>query len=309
MAELHVTNGDVLAEAIRERLSVPRQTILPWRDVLHEGPVPAGEDEETLRHTRARFLGTHGWGDTDAVRIDFAARDAALAEAVDLATRVTLWFEDDLYDQLQLIQILDRVKEHNGPVAVVPVPHTRVDLAFLYGNARSLDERAIALGARAWDAFRAPDPTALHELILARTPSLPPLAAALRRHLEQLPATTDGLARTERQALRAIDAGAVTEGEIFLAATADDEPRFMGDTTFATWLAGLCGGEQPLVARDGVNHTLTDAGRACLAQDADRVALAGGIDRWHGGVHLSGATPAWRWDPAAGAPRAAAAAA
>ncbi len=303
MAELHVTNGDVLAEAIRERLSMPRQTILPWRDVLHEGPVPAGEDDETLRHTRAAFLGANGWGDSDAVRIDFAARDAALAEAVDLATRVTLWFEDDLYDQLQLIQVLDRLQEHNGPVAIVRVPHTRVDLQFLYGNARGIDEPAILLGARAWAAFREPSPTALHELVLAGTRALPPLAPALRRHLEQLPATTDGLARTERQALRAIDEGAVTEGEIFLASTAWDEPPFMGDSTFTAWLDGLCAGNEPLVARDGVNHTLTEAGRRCLAGEGDRVALAGGIDRWHGGIHLSGATPAWRWDPQAAAPR------
>jgi hypothetical protein len=304
LAELHVTNGDVLAEAIRERLSVPRQAILPWRDVLHEGPVPAGQDDATLRHTRADFLGANGWGDVDVVRIDFAARDAALAEAVDLATRATLWFEDDLYDQLQLIQVLDRLQEHNGPIALVRVPQMRVDLAHLYGTAQAVDERGVALGARAWAAFRAPAPVDLHELILAGTPQLPPLAAALRRHLEQLPATTDGLARTERQALRAIDAGAVTESEIFLAATADDEAPFMGDTTFAAWLAGLTAGQQPLVARDGVNHTLTDAGRRCLAGDADRVALAGGIDRWLGGMHLSGASPAWRWDPQAATPRA-----
>jgi hypothetical protein len=304
LAELHVTNGDVLAEGIRERLSVPRHTILPWQDTLHEGPVPAGLDDAELRHVRADFIGASGWGDADAVRIDFAARDAALAEAVDLATRVTLWFEDDLYDQLQVLQVLDRLQEHNGPIALVRVPHPHVDLAFLYGAAQVLDERAVALGTRAWAAFRAPDPVALHELILAGTPPLPALAPALRRLLEELPATTDGLARTERQALQAIDGGAVTEAEIFVAAMAHDEPRFMGDTAFWAWLAGLTQGAEPLVARDGVNHTLTDGGRRCLAGQADRVALAGGIDRWLGGIHLSGASPAWRWDAQAGAPRA-----
>ncbi len=303
MAELHVTNGDIAAEAIRERLSVPRATILPWRDVLHEGPVPAGQDDATLRHTRADFLAAQGWADADAARIDFAARDAALAEAVDLATRVTLWFEDDLYDQLQLLQVLDRLQEHNGPIAIVKLPQSRVDLAFLYGYAQTLDERAVALGARAWAAFREDTPDALHELVLERTPRLPELAPALRRHLEQLPATTDGLSRTERQALGAIAAGAVNDAEIFLAATDDDDPPFMGDLPFASWLAALTGGDEPLVALDRGNHTITDAGRRCLAGDADRVALAGGIDRWYGGIHLQGATPAWRWDPEAGAPR------
>jgi hypothetical protein len=32
-----------------------------------------------------------------------------------------------------------------------------------------------------------------------------------------------------------------------------------------------------------------------LANEADRVALCG-IDRWLGGVHLTGHVPLWRWD-------------
>jgi hypothetical protein len=41
--------------------------------------------------------------------------------------------------------------------------------------------------------------------------------------------------------------------------------------------------------------TLTDDGRRVLAGDADRVALCG-IDRWLGGVHLTGRGPVWRWN-------------
>ena len=40
---------------------------------------------------------------------------------------------------------------------------------------------------------------------------------------------------------------------------------------------------------------LTPSGRAALAGEADHVAL-NGIDRWIGGVHLSGPEAAWRWD-------------
>jgi hypothetical protein len=44
---------------------------------------------------------------------------------------------------------------------------------------------------------------------------------------------------------------------------------------------------------------LTDAGRAVLAGEADRAALLP-LDRWVGGIHLTGPDPAWRWDPRAG---------
>jgi len=304
VAELHITNGDIAAEAIRARLSVPRSAVVAMRDVLHEGPVPDTRDAELFNRTRAAFLAAQGWCDADEARIDFAMRDAAIAEAVDLATRVTLWFEDDLYDQLQLIQLLDRFAEHNGPIALVELPRNKVDLSFPYGAARVLGERELELGGRAWAAFRAPEPTALHDLVLEGTRTLPHLGAALRRHLEQYPWTTDGLARTERQTLQTIAAGAQTRPEIFVAATAMDDPPYMGDWPFFTWLDRLAAGNEPLVTHDaGFQYALTEAGHACLAGEADRVALAGGIDRWLGGVHLEGAEPAWRWDARAAAPR------
>jgi hypothetical protein len=40
---------------------------------------------------------------------------------------------------------------------------------------------------------------------------------------------------------------------------------------------------------------LTEKGSGVLRGDEDRVRLIG-IDRWLGGVHLSGESP-WRWDP------------
>jgi hypothetical protein len=63
------------------------------------------------------------------------------------------------------------------------------------------------LGAEAWEAFAAPDPTALDGLS-RRALALPHLAAAMRRHLQDLPWRTDGLALSERQLLRAVAGGA-----------------------------------------------------------------------------------------------------
>jgi hypothetical protein len=40
---------------------------------------------------------------------------------------------------------------------------------------------------------------------------------------------------------------------------------------------------------------LTEAGRAVLAGQEDHVAL-NGVDRWVGGVHLTGRAVRWRWN-------------
>ena len=51
---LHVTNGDAAAERIGAL--VAPEPVLPWRDLLHEGPVPDGLSLEELSAERARFL-------------------------------------------------------------------------------------------------------------------------------------------------------------------------------------------------------------------------------------------------------------
>src|SRR4051812_6652016 len=99
---LHVTNGDSAVGAIRA--SGARGEILPWRDILHEGPVPARLDDAELRDVRARFLAGAGSTDAAAAEADMARRDEAIATA---SGEIVLWFESDLYDQLQLLQVLD----------------------------------------------------------------------------------------------------------------------------------------------------------------------------------------------------------
>ena len=73
---LHITNGDCAAERIRA--AGVEGTILPWRDVLHEGPVPAGLPLERLSAVRADFLASGGAGAADEVRRSFAERDRIL---------------------------------------------------------------------------------------------------------------------------------------------------------------------------------------------------------------------------------------
>ena len=79
--------------------------MLPWQDVLHEGPVPALPRPELLQ-TRARFLADCGWGRRQALLSSLERRDRQLLEALRGGVEVVLWFEHDLYDQLQLLDVL-----------------------------------------------------------------------------------------------------------------------------------------------------------------------------------------------------------
>src|SRR5215213_7910872 len=94
---LHLTNGDCAVPPLRA--AGVEGEILPWREILHDGPVP-DLDPEALRAVRAGFL-----GDETHLR----AQDERLAAAIREREAVTLCFEADLFDVLLLLQILDRL--------------------------------------------------------------------------------------------------------------------------------------------------------------------------------------------------------
>jgi len=306
---LHVTNGDAAAEVIRA--SGVGGEVLPWRDVLHEGPVPAGLPLEELSVVRADFIAGEGWGAAAEMRREFEARDEVLA-GFGAHDEVVLWFEHDLYDQLQLAQLLDFfATAERGETRLTLVcgpeylgPSTPERLAARFEERAEVTDEQLSLGRAAWAAFRSPDPRAVAARVMQDMPELPFVRTALIRHLEQFPSTRNALSRSEQQALEAIADGAGTVRNAYFAShQRREDPIWLGDATFLSYLEGLAAGASPLVTLgDGAGELerpveLTDAGRAVLEGSADRVRL-NGIDRWLGGVHLQGHESPWRWDVA-----------
>jgi hypothetical protein len=300
---LHVTNGDHAADKIRA--AGVGGEVLPWRDVLHDGPVPADVPLAELSAIRAAWLAEQGAGDPAAIAAEFAARDKSLMEA---RGDVVLWFEHDLYDQLQLIQVLDWLAEHGNGVRISLInppeylgPASPERLTALFAERRPVTPEQLALAARAWAAFRSPDPTAVQRVMEGDTAALPFLAAALRRHLEQFPSVGDGLSRSERQILEAVEGGAGTVRDAFAEHNRREEPIWLGDMSFIGYAQALARGPRPLLRIDPAPHPvdarleLTATGRDVLAGRVDRV-RENGIDRWLGGVHLRGHEARWRWD-------------
>ena len=73
---LHVTNGDSAAGTLRETTLARR--VLPRRDALHEGPVPAVADD-ALRRIRARFLADDVPAEVESISRWLEERDRTLA--------------------------------------------------------------------------------------------------------------------------------------------------------------------------------------------------------------------------------------
>ena len=186
---LHVTNGESAGNTLRQ--TTLGGAVLSWQDVLHEGPVPAVPPAE-LRAVRARFLSECGWGSERSLLESFERRDRLFEHALEADTSVVLWFENDLYDQLQLLQALTLAGD--SPLELIQAdsdlgPLQPEELEALWPLRRPVTLHTRALAREAWDAFRASDPAGLAALLERDTSALPHLDGALRRLLEELPHT------------------------------------------------------------------------------------------------------------------------
>jgi hypothetical protein len=294
MATLHVTNGDTAVPVLRA--GGIDGTILPWRDVLHEGPVRA-MDWAALRQLRARFIASRAWASYEEALAQFSSRDDALLAALRDGTKVVLWFEHDLYDQLQLAQVLAMAAPAVRAGAAVGLAQAEDYIGVMSPTAvRALAARVVPirephvqLAEAAWRAFTTeglePLSRFAHESP-GDDDALPYLRPALQRLLQEVPNAVTGLSRTELQALRAVAGGAHSIHAAFMKAHHDAEsPVWLGDASFAALVRDLCAGPRPLLARRGDAISLTDDGRAVLDGRGSRVDHCG-IDRWIGATHL-----------------------
>ena len=304
MSVLHITNGDYAAEQIRA--AGLGDHVLPWRDVLHEGPVPPPATLDSLRPLRVRFLAGQGWGNPVEIAVEFESRDRTLGASA-AGEDVVLWFEHDLYDQLQLAQILDwyagsgldgasrpsliQVQDYLGPMEPSRV-------AALFDTRDRVSPSQLAAAQLTWRAFSSPDPRAI-ERVRPELGALPFMAAALTRQLQEFPSVANGLSRIEQQTLEGLADGPLSVKHLFTAAhPAREDVIYLGDAVFVRLLSALTKGQFALVRVDGdllgwpwsSTVEITDIGRAVMEGRADRIKTLG-IDRWLGGVHLRGRPP------------------
>lgn len=314
---LHVANGTCTTRII-EAAGIPGARSI-WADPLYEGPVPGDTTDEELLESRRRF---HAGAEAALDPVNEMRRWRSVIEAHDAYDELVLWYEHDLFDQLNLIQLLSwlrgRLPPHK-PVSLVSINafpgHAAFkglgelspdELASLFDTRRLITDREYEVADRAWQTFRAPTPEPLDALRRTRAASLPYLVPALDRFLQEYPAVGDGLSRSERRLLSLAADGPIALRAVFPRMHDGEEVYYITDSSLAELATTLSRTSPPLVTivdednggEWSLNRTVavTEAGREVLAGRRDRVAC--GIDRWLGGVHLHDGGDIWRYDEA-----------
>jgi hypothetical protein len=316
---LHVANGTSTTATIHDAGIPGRFSI--WADPLHEGPVPGDVADQDLLAIRARHLADQDHG-VEAIASEMRRWRKVVDDSADY-DEVVLWYEHDLFDQLNLIQLLARLATPGSwpkPVSLICIGSfpgrprfkglgelTTGELGPLFDTRQPVSAAQYALATAAWRAFRSADPTAVEALLETDTSALPYLAAALDRHLEEFPSTGDGLSRTERRLLELAAPAPIALRAAFPRMHDEETAFYVADSSFGRVVRELSALAVPLIAiRGGSGDSrsplggtieLTPSGRDVLAGRVDRVKESG-IERWLGGVHLTGSGPHWRWDRA-----------
>ena len=303
---LHVANGTSTTMTI-EAAGIPGVTSI-WADPLHNGPVPGGLDDAALTALRMEEHAESPEAADPRNDLRLWRRVIAEHEAWD---ELILWYEHDLFDQVNLMQLLPWIRVHvpaSKPVSLICVGsfpghpdfhglgELRPDeLASLFPTRQPVTRAHYELAERAWTAFRQASPESLDALRLGDTSVLPFLARALTRFLEEYPWVGDGLSRAERRLMTLVAEGRADWPAVLPRMHEGEDAYYVSDTELIELKDTLATASPPLLTETKGSLSLTAEGRDVLDGRADRVDRCG-IDRWFGGVHLRGHEAAWRWD-------------
>jgi len=327
--QLHITNGDSVVSVLKQ--SSVQGELLPWRDPMHHGPFPANLDLDACSDIRADYLAGNATN-ADSIRRDFQTRNDRLRTAIQY-DEVVLWFEHDLLDQLQILQLLDwfsKIDLTTTALSMICIDHfpelpdfrglgqlNGEQLEGLLPTRAPVTKDQLQLAATAWDCFRSENPERLENILHTDTSALPFLHKAIQRHLREYPWTHDGLTLTERQILQLVSSGVSNPGKLFVMNMELESVLYIGDWSTYRIIASLCNMKTPLlhcaphssfcyppehdVAQDAFRQqrlSISDAGHKVLAGESNARSLVK-RNEWLGGVHISSDQPMWMWDEAA----------
>ncbi|RJG50542.1 DUF1835 domain-containing protein [Motilimonas pumila] len=296
---LNITNGDHAVDVMRA--AHIEGDFLPWRDVLHEGPVP-DLPLPALAEVRAEYIASMGWAYYPEVINSFRTRDFQL-QRLSYYKQINLWFEGDLYDQLQLVQILNWLHHYQQKLPKVTLAfapgylseYSAAELHQLQANSVPLMPQMLISANQVWQAFTGGKPELLVDCLTSDLSSLPQLHDALKRLLQEFPSQSTGLNLTQTTILQLVQQQSLDCKTAFSGYQQQEAYRFMTDLVFMARVKQLAqyGLITPADVDWSTELSLTTLGHDVLAGQQHLSKLVK-FDFWLGGAHFNH-EKWWQW--------------
>ncbi len=226
MKTLHILNGDSTLYSFRE--SGIAGDVMVWREILSDGPLPAGVSERDFFAIRSAWI-------CEAFSVDPAEYktktldDLHIFDHLDQYDEVVLWFEFDLHCQVNRLFLLNKIYHSNPAVqvsTVCPNHHPNYldfrglgqlqafELAELYTDRTFLHPADLVFSKEVWDTYLTNDTSEITALLSRDFGNLTCLKPALVAHLDRFP-DADGLGIIERKLITIANSGLDTNRDIY----------------------------------------------------------------------------------------------
>lgn len=210
---LHITNGDNFTSKLQS-LHL-KGDIITWREMLCEGKTLCAVGSESFWKTRFEFLNKN-YKVSKSWFVEKTLKEYRSLCNHKQQDQIVLWFEYDLFCQINMLAVLSWLKTHRRHAEISLVCSGKEDesdklyglnelsdekLLDLYENRTILSQDDIEFADYVWQLYCSDNPIRLENLIAHNNFQFQYLSEALRAHLKRFPTIKNGLNEMENRIL------------------------------------------------------------------------------------------------------------
>ncbi|NQZ43626.1 MAG: DUF1835 domain-containing protein [Flavobacteriaceae bacterium] len=211
---LHITNGDSFTDRLN---TLPiKGDIITWREMLCEGKTLSTVGSESFWKTRFDFLNKN-YKVTKSWFVEKTLKEYRSLCNHKQQDRIVLWFEYDLFCQVNMLAVISWLKTHRRHAEISLVCSGKEDasgnlyalnelsdekLLALYENRTILSQDDIEYADYVWQLYCSDNPMRLENLKDFENYQFAYLGDAVQAHLKRFPSIRNGLNAVENQVLK-----------------------------------------------------------------------------------------------------------
>ena len=251
-SQLHITNGDSFTQRLK-KLKLKGE-IITWREMLCEGKTETSVGSEAFWKTRFEFLHKN-YNITKSWFVEKTLKEYRSLCNHKQQDEIILWFEYDLFCQINMLAVISWLKTHRRHVQISLVcSGYEDDSNRLYGlneltddqihahfkSRVALSQNDIEYADYVWQLYCSDNPIRLENLADFELYQFNYLEDALKAHLRRFPAIKNGLNEIENRVLQVAAEGKSPSKKALMGALLQDQGWYgFGDTQYQRILKNL----------------------------------------------------------------------
>ncbi|MEL7119806.1 MAG: hypothetical protein AAFO07_10205, partial [Bacteroidota bacterium] len=272
------------------------------REVVAEGKVAESVGSESFWKIRTSFFESFFDTETNEYQTLVIDEFDKLSQ-LNLYDEIILWFEYDLFCQLNMMALLSWFSNQQGIEAKLSlvcigkvegydkmVGLGEVDPALyasFYENRTALVQEDLEFARSFWSVYSSHDPTPLIDMTSERGETFPYLANAIEAHLRRFPSVYNGLNKIEDRMLKIVHSGIQDRRRVVGQMLREDNDYGFGDMQYFIYLKNL----YPLLEDDNNGLAVNESGNKVLDGEEDFMDHAK-HEYYFGGAYFKD----YRWD-------------